>query len=715
MQESLNSGDYADFPEDDFNKIRKTVIASGGILRAPPSFDLLNPANMNKSETLAYLEYLERSHIFCSGENQFPGFRRVVLLGSVFNYGYDFVDHVCLIAIRQDGRLFTGMIHREENHEAGFMNIMASPEDVLAERNGWKIRISPSSGFYFFLNQQELNSDLRDFGFDKIMAIMPQSDITLKDTARKLKEDIEITLNQVREILCNSIDRKLLHHMDKAGMFMTFHANWLTGGDNAPADVIQARCQAIESYPLFAREFFNNAVFREAIDARTSLSEAFAHVYGVDQRKVRRLQGLTRQECETFFYGINRLKFHNETKKRVVEYCTLPECAIPDTPEKFRMIEVFGQFSWDLYYEGIVEFMNRVSKNGDPWSISSEIEKTNGSNIRDAVEFLVKKLYFPAALNNVKRKVEKEGLIWNQEQKNFGIAKNTLVKEILSSFTVKELLVWSERYHNNIIRYEDLLEVVSMECTWSGMLGQIDFGDGIIARELTSSQDLKKQGRKEKHCVGGYVSRIVDGNQYSDHDRTIIFSIENQDKILGTVEIIVGAKPKESTTGEELPALNVRVGQNMAYHNSSPCAVSRDIAERIALKTMEAGPDVFAAYLDGLKQARAEREASSRIDEYIIECGFNPWNRESLERVWKEFSPGLSRSVRRSGLDKLIDRISIGWSCTKHLSVNLWDQIDQNQYSLINPNYAENAEGAENVEGVENRENLMEIRDPEPA
>ena len=671
-------------PSDDFNRKRNAIIASGGILRAPSSSSLLTPGNMTEEAWLAYLEYLERSHIFCSGENQIPGFRRVALFGSIFNGHYDFSkNHVQLMAIQEGGRLFCRRIDSEPSGKIEFMNVLENLESVLAEQNGWKLRKNTRDDpFAFDLNQQELNSNLQKYGFDKVGSLVPQLDKFPDNPEHGLKKDIERILNQIRAIVRDSLDQDLLHNMREIGMIMIFHAEWLTGGDNVSPEIAQARQQAIKSYPIIAKQFYNIKNFYEAIDARESLSDAIASMYQVDQRRVKRLQGLTRQIAVTF-----PTKYHLEIQKSVKEFCSFPDYMVPDTPEKFRQIEVLRQYSTDLYNKDLTESMSRMSKDCNLWSLISDIEKTDGNNVKDAVRFLAKKLYIPVALNKIKQEAEAEGTIWDDEQNISESKLNTFTDEILSSFSTKELLYWSERYHNNIIRYEDLLEVVSRECSWSGLLDHIDFEDGIVAHEMTSSRELKIQGRTENHCVGGYTSEIIDGKHHSPEEKVLIFSIQDQEKILSTVEIIcqMTTESEQSYGNNESPVLKARVGQNMAYSNSEPCTVSWNTAERIAAAVMEAGPDAFATYLDGLDKSREERKASSQIDKRVLECGFNPWNRESLERVWKEFAPGLARSIRRPGLDKFIKNSSISWNSRSRRSgeKNFWEKIDQDQYSLV--------------------------------
>ena len=225
--------------------------------------------------------------------------------------------------------------------------------------------------------------------------------------------------------------------------------------------------------------------------------------------------------------------------------------------------------------------------------------------------------------------------------------------QVLTYFSVRELLDLDQRYHRNIARYEDRLDIVTVELNWSGMLGAIDLGNGCIARELTSSRALKIQGRAEDHCVGGYVSTILNSKDHSRGQAKMIFSIEQDDQILSTAKIKCFREfPESDNPGQ----LRTEVCQNKARSNTSPSHVAEDLAKQVAARVQQAGPKTFQTYLDGLHKSRMEQEDRiSGLEYHIAECGLDPHNRAHLEIAWENLKPALPKRFRRNDLDTFIE------------------------------------------------------------
>ena len=273
-------------------------------------------------------------------------------------------------------------------------------------------------------------------------------------------------------------------------------------------------------------------------------------------------------------------------------------------------------------------------------------------DILDAISFLKFKLFIPARLNRIKKNDIRNNDI--SACPDLFSMKRDAKNAILMTFKIRELLDFSDRYHQNIIRYEDRLDTISINMNWPGMLGTYDLGDGYNARELTSSRALKVQGVAEHHCVGGYVSRVLESR--SDQ-ATLIFSIESGDKILSTVEICCRVENGSSGSPDSEPVsvLRAEIMQNRTAHNEPPSKTAITMADRVVKKLEQAGPVVLRAYLDGLSDVRAEEERTSKLDIHVKACGFDPYDKVMLKRVWEEFSPVLPRRIRRMGLTEFIE------------------------------------------------------------
>ena len=199
-----------------------------------------------------------------------------------------------------------------------------------------------------------------------------------------------------------------------------------------------------------------------------------------------------------------------------------------------RFLPAFEEFGESVFSENLWQIMERLSREGNPWRLVDRLEKASGRNVDDAIDFLARKLYVPAMLNKIGMIAEHHGITPPQRltQDHDGRfhrimlsqAKNT----ILSSFKARELLDWSDRYHHNIARYEDRLATIQLNQDWPGISGTIKCDNDHVARELTSSTALKIQGRMEDHCVGGYLSFVLEGENNLLKEVVLIFSIEKK-------------------------------------------------------------------------------------------------------------------------------------------------------------------------------------------
>jgi hypothetical protein len=314
------------------------------------------------------------------------------------------------------------------------------------------------------------------------------------------------------------------------------------------------------------------------------------------------------------------------------------------------------------------------------------MEGTTGQDIHDSVEFLAKKLFVPAALNKLKAEAEKRDMQWSHEDASISRMVGVAKKQILSQMKIKELFDLSDRYHRNLARYEDRLEVTSTAQKWQPLIGDLELTDGVVARELTSSGQLKRQGRKENHCVGGYVGSVLRGSSGYGGEALKIFSIEKDGEILSTVEIRTNTATKEvkvpdSDEKETVPFLASRVHQNRARGNGTPPDAAIKAAEEIADRINELSVDKFQTYERGLQLVKREQERQNSVSPHVLSCGYNPWDRPSLEQAWDELSAALPRSVRKKGLDGLISSSSIDGQKMGIVlgedKVNLWDQVDE--------------------------------------
>ena len=615
----------------------------------------------------AYATYLDRTRIFISEENEFPGTRRIVLLGSAF-ISMSPLHSIAFMAIMNDGRLFNGILKPVIQDTAPLSSIAEALEIIMVGRKHWNIerwnQVNP-------FNLDQCSNEFKNLsaaGLTRIEKLVSQREYDR--IMPGIRANTVGNLDLARQALCTSLDSDILHCMRDTGQTNVEFGCWLTNGDGAPGNVALARQQAVNAYPMMARDFYLSPVLRNAIDTRTSLSDAIAKRWNVPAVRVKRLSGLTWQKIAAK---------PNDTKLMVHEILGLPEGSVPNDRVGFQDLEILRNFGFSLYQKNLIETMKHLSKGGNPWCLLDRIKQTSGHDVRDAVNFLVLKLYIPAGLEYIRRitadlnektpRSAKHRKIFSDfktassvgdesfldlkmktEKLSHEKMKKTGQSTILSTFTPRELLDFSDWYHRNLARCEDCLETISLNIKWNGMFDSIDLGNGYIARELTSSRELKIQGRHENHCVGGYVSRVLGSTFEMNGRMTLIFSIEQENQIYCTTEILC-EQIKKGTR------LHAWVGQCQDKHNKIPPRAARDMAGRIASILSQTKPAICQTYLDELRRVKLEYNQVSKFGPRIMECGFDPWDSNMLERAWEILSPALPRRLRKPGLDNFLTHI----------------------------------------------------------
>lgn len=216
-----------------------------------------------------------------------------------------------------------------------------------------------------------------------------------------------------------------------------------------------------------------------------------------------------------------------------------------------------------------------------------------------------------------------------------------LISERVSLKTLEELQV---RWHHINQRIENQVMADSGEMTWSPLIGTVDLPNGLKAVELTSSGRLAEQGRRERHCVGGYAPRILSS---TDGQMRTVFSIEDKrGDILSTAEII--GKMVKGKSGRMTGAI-WDIAEHRSKGNSSP-GPRATYAVRALVDTLNDLPaPVSKAYARML--ATNPSSLLDALQGAVATFGLNPTNpdipRISLEAV----DDVLPRHLRGRGVE----------------------------------------------------------------
>ena len=340
MPESSESLAFNNRPD-----LRRTDVAS---LRAMLEKTVSNPQapcfkdEIDKFER-SYADHLEQTRIFISRPNQVPGYRTFIIMGPGIEYPD--CDHADIIAVTADGRLVMEEVICDFGTDLSVSSIIATSNRLISERfnegersgiNGCPLDLFGVKTTDFQNYGQELDLELEPFLHnpdicDKILEI--------------IKEEIKNHLTLVCDALCNALDRDVLTTILDTEIVSFEQGEWLTGGDGVSREIILARQQAVHAYPILAFLFNSYCpLMGQAIDNRTSLSDAIAAYFKTDTRRVKRLQGLTWQHVATGPKG-------RELFSRIRDILEFPEGAVPKTPEQFRKLDIFQELGafcfWD--------------------------------------------------------------------------------------------------------------------------------------------------------------------------------------------------------------------------------------------------------------------------------------------------------------------------------------------------------------------------------
>ena len=230
-----------------------------------------------------------------------------------------------------------------------------------------------------------------------------------------------------------------------------------------------------------------------------------------------------------------------------------------------------------------------------------------------------------------------------------GPIRTDMTKLIGEGHTIKSLREAQVRWHHVRQTFENEVMTSREPLSWSPLLGELDL-DGVRAVELTSSAALDRQGRIERHCVGGYTGVVMGA---TSERASLIFSLEREDRILSTIELTVTRSPWDPKT------ISWKISQNKAAGNAEP----DDLALQAGMRLREALADLpkrhVRDYLTGIRtNATQIRDQLALV---TTRCGGDVVNPDLPERVlaaYAEVLPKTLRGIDPSGLMGELSRVA---------------------------------------------------------
>ena len=480
----------------------------------------------------------------------------------------------------------------------------------------------------------------------------------------------ERRFTRLRGRLVAALDPEVKHIAHATASWGSGFLGWLSGATMAQGrlrgdpDLAARRRQAVRAFPLFARAMHDDhrsAVrsrdegdeasprdhgagtrpFRiaSAIDTGAPLVPALAEQYrrfGVTPNHVKRLQGVTWQKAgRTSFYRPDVLLTHlaridinhvPTTRRGFADLAAVSTAAeacqsvLPDAEPAAMMREVSGRIP----------------------AIASLLEGNPASGMSDMAEHLHDKIVVPGlvqkrlAAGASREEAAKAGLEM-MDARSFPER-----KEIMRGHTMRTGLTASSRWHRALPRLIAEFGAEGSNTRWDPLLGETTDDSGRQTRELTSEADLRVQGEREGHCVGGYGPAVRAGD-------TLIFSnMDARGRILSTVEVM----PHRDDAGKWV----FKPVQDMAARNREPGKTAKAMTRRL-VRTLSALPhERVDAYMEKLAAQEAERRRDKTPQERLVEkVGYDPTDPEMLEKAWAAHAEYLPRGVRKKGFGAFID------------------------------------------------------------
>ena len=384
--------------QEDFRAGINQIVAGAGN-------DLENPETRQIIELIEKknADYLEKTRICISGKNSIPGFRQVVIFSpEFFFYTPDIdvdTDWPAIIAVTSDGRLVTGSVrHRNPDNKKPIV-----PKQVIDVLQDGQSGPEFSDGDYSLVFENSdttsmsetnicVNGLKNNYRTIRFSLLNPPENYIQFEVFNFLKEQMKKRIDMIRHLLFTVLDKNVLHDMQESNFMKIEYGYWLTGGNGASKNVVIARQQAIRAYPALAEQLYYQ--FCNTIDAREPLSPVIAKFHNTSERKLKRIQGLTRE-----YIDVNL----ENPEQRINDIFNLPDHTVPKNQQQFRQLKVIRKFGRDIWNLNLPETMRRFSEGSNFWQLANRMEQTSVDNILDSVDFLVRKLLVPIEINRIPR------------------------------------------------------------------------------------------------------------------------------------------------------------------------------------------------------------------------------------------------------------------------------------------------------------------------
>lgn len=452
----------------------------------------------------------------------------------------------------------------------------------------------------------------------------------------------------------------------------------------------EARRQAILSFPLSRHVILASSDAREIIDARAPLLPWIGAARSLDAAALRRYSAIETRIGEALREGDGQ-RFLTELRAARVDNSDLAVQAAKilspaQLPEDFsgtvamlKAIRISNEITSRIQmgFAPFARLLRRVK--ADQWS---EVAPTLEREIRPqeckdylnaaakvvATGLLVQELRNEAGIDLPrlartaeqlwqKQPVSKEDGVYlsrvldgleKMRWQVMGSLESGIRNSISETMSLKDLRELQTRWHHVRTTLDNKVLATSEPVSWAPLLGDIDLGKGVVARELASSTALEAQGARERHCVGGYASVVLSGRRGG---ASVIFSIEKEELVLSTVEVKVALEEVSRRSSR----VEASVVQNKAARNAEPSPLAKSSGSRLVTLIGAMPVEEVKAYLQGVESNGAT--IKDRLDRTIIAYGANITHPGLAELALETYREVMPKSLREASIQDWADRL----------------------------------------------------------
>lgn len=296
----------------------------------------------------------------------------------------------------------------------------------------------------------------------------------------------------------------------------------------------------------------------------------------------------------------------------------------------------------------------KASKKIKNWSdFLSLLPEKIGKDEKDAIDDFIKTVFIPYYMqNHIADDLTAESLY---QQKRL-----QMIEEFLRGVSVHQIAMLSKRWHEpgrlaQLNKAKSLLEdrwepLFSTPLDYRAKIGQV-----IQVVPLTSSEELKEEGKRLEHCLGGYANDCIRNN-------THILSLRDEEgNSLSTIELnLLHGKGKESEriiNIQDKDDHHLRMRQHRGKRNADPSQKCQEV-EKLFFNALRNGE--VEVNLSELEKKRSKRVVLLERKKDILQTGYDPTDAEKFEEARKIYrKEGIGNFKKlRSNFDVLTGKAS---------------------------------------------------------